>query len=146
VIVQHCLAMTPQREQVSTRIHHTAVLGEELGDGDMKENHVWVCWRLMQSTNTDTGAGDRKRFADQSRNPNTDRRSWNFGKALSHSCAFPVSRVPAGAVGLNMGYESLPLHLVIVIQELRESKLDPHYAFCTSPLIAVAAGPSGSTR
>ena len=40
---------------------------------------------------------------------------------------FPVLRVPAGAVGFNMAYENLPLHMAITVQELQELKPDLYY-------------------
>lgn len=36
------------------------ILSEEVGNGDLAENHVWVYQQLMASINTDIGTGDER--------------------------------------------------------------------------------------
>lgn len=102
------------------------ILSEELGDGDLAKNHVWVYQQLMASINADTGTGDERKFIDRSKNPNGDERVWKAAVAQLCISLCPDEFLPE-ILGFNMAYESLPLHLLITIQELRELKLDPYY-------------------
>ncbi|KAL0636087.1 hypothetical protein Q9L58_004993 [Maublancomyces gigas] len=102
------------------------ILSEELGDGDLTKNHVWVYQQLMASVNVDIGTGDEKRFIDDSKNPNEDERVWKAAVAQLCVSLCPDEFLPE-ILGFNMAYENLPLHLLITIQELRELNLDPYY-------------------
>ena len=103
------------------------ILSEELGDGDLQKNHVAVYRDLLKSLDVDDiGAGDSKEFITPSRNTNNDARVWTA--AISQLCIslFPESFLPE-ILGFNMSYETLPLHLLITIYELRELNIDPYY-------------------
>lgn len=102
------------------------ILSEELGDGDLTKNHVWVYQQLMASINADIGTGDERRFIDDLKNPNEEERVWKAAVAQLCVSLFPDEFLPE-ILGFNMAYESLPLHLLITIQELRELNLDPYY-------------------
>lgn len=102
------------------------ILSEELGDGDLTKNHVWVYQQLMASINADIGTGDERRFIDDLKNPNEEERVWKAAVAQLCISLFPDEFLPE-ILGFNMAYESLPLHLLITIQELRELNLDPYY-------------------
>lgn len=102
------------------------ILSEELGDGDLTKNHVWVYQELMRSIDADIGRGNERKFIDDCHNPNGEERVWKA--AVSQLCLslWPEEFLPE-ILGFNMAYESLPLHLLITIQELRELRLDPYY-------------------
>ncbi|KAH0613874.1 uncharacterized protein H6S33_005760 [Morchella sextelata] len=102
------------------------ILSEELGDGDLTKNHVWVYQELMRSIDADIGRGNERKFIDNCHNPNGEERVWKA--AVSQLCLslWPEEFLPE-ILGFNMAYESLPLHLLITIQELRELRLDPYY-------------------
>lgn len=102
------------------------ILSEELGDGDLTKNHVWVYQQLMASISADIGTGDEMRFIDGLKNPNEEERVWKAAVAQLCVSLFPDEFLPE-ILGFNMAYESLPLHLLITIQELRELNLDPYY-------------------
>lgn len=102
------------------------ILSEELGDGDLTKNHVWVYQQLMASINVDIGTGDERRFIDDSKNPNEEERVWKAAVAQLCVSMYPDEFLPE-ILGFNMAYENLPLHLLITIQELRELNLDPYY-------------------
>jgi hypothetical protein len=103
------------------------ILSEELGDGDLRKNHVWVYQQLLKSIDADDiGTGDSKEFISSSQNMNNDARVWTAATAQLCISLFPESFLPE-ILGFNMSYESLPLHLLITIYELRELNIDPYY-------------------
>nr|ACD54584.1 ATPase-like protein [Adineta vaga] len=103
------------------------ILSEELGDGDLQKNHVWVYRQLLESIDAnDIGRGDSKDFISSFRNANNDVRVWTGAIAQLCISLFPDMFLPE-ILGFNMSYESLPLHLLITIYELRELNIDPYY-------------------
>jgi hypothetical protein len=103
------------------------ILSEEQGDGDLRKNHVWVYRKLLKSIDADDiGTGDSKEFISPFRNVNNDARVWNAAVAQLCISLFPELFLPE-ILGFNMSYESLPLHLLITIYELRELNIDPYY-------------------
>lgn len=103
------------------------ILSEELGDGDLRKNHVAVYRKLLKSLDVDDiGAGDSKEFISSSHNMNNDARVWTAAIAQLSISLFPDAFLPE-ILGFNMSYESLPLHLLITIHELRELNIDPYY-------------------
>ena len=103
------------------------ILSEELGDGDLEKNHIWVYQKLLKSLDMDEiGTGDSKQFISSSRNVNNDGRVWTAAIAQLCISLFPDLFLPE-ILGFNMSYETLPLHLLITIYELRELYIDPYY-------------------
>ena len=103
------------------------ILSEELGDGDLRKNHVWVYNQLINSIGAGSiGLGHEKRFISNLHNPNSDSQVWRA--AISQLCIgmFPEDMLPE-MLGFNMSYESLPLHLLVTINELKELNVDPYY-------------------
>lgn len=86
---------------------------EELGDGDPACNHV-VIWRRLL---TEQGCHEPVPLADE--------RYLQGALQLALGCNseafFPE------VLGYNLGYEQLPLHLLISSHELNELGIDPHY-------------------
>lgn len=86
---------------------------EELGDGDPGQNHVLLYRRLMASL----GIGD---WADQPDDHYVQ-------GALQLSLATCTDTMLPEVIGFNLGYEQLPLHLLITAYELDELGIDPTY-------------------
>ncbi|KAI5803278.1 ATPase-like protein [Peziza echinospora] len=122
----HRLLSTPTPYRPASRVAWQ-VLSEELGDGDLAKNHVWVYRRLLAATGSrDIGLGHEPRFINNTHNPNNEARVWTAALAQQLISLFPAQMFPE-MLGFNMAYESLPCHLLITIQELKELGLDPYY-------------------
>lgn len=101
------------------------VMSEELGDGDLAKNHVYVYRQLMDDINADLPAADSEDFI----NPHhklDQTRCWKAAIAQLLISLFPRDFLPE-SLGFNMAYESLPLHLLKTVKELREVRLNPYY-------------------
>ncbi|MEH6564318.1 MAG: iron-containing redox enzyme family protein [Halopseudomonas sp.] len=86
---------------------------EELGDGVPAQNHV-VLYQLLLSSNDCDELGDiEDRFYHQG----------TLQLALGQLAADYLPEV----LGYNLGYEQLPLHLLITCYELAELGIDPYY-------------------
>ncbi|MHA6194097.1 iron-containing redox enzyme family protein [Pseudomonas wadenswilerensis] len=86
---------------------------EELGDGDPACNHVVIFRRLL------TGLGCHESL------PLADERY--LQGALQLALGFNSERFLPEVLGYNLGYEQLPLHLLISSHELEELGIDPQY-------------------
>lgn len=101
------------------------VMSEELGDGDLAKNHVHVYRELMRDMDARLPAADSEDFIHP-RHGLTEVRCWKAALAQLLISLFPHDFLPE-ALGFNMAYESLPLHLLKTIKELRELRLNPYY-------------------
>ncbi|XPS92728.1 hypothetical protein M3J09_002110 [Ascochyta lentis] len=101
------------------------VMSEELGDGDLAKNHVYVYQQLMNDINAGLPAADTEDFID-SRHNLDQTRCWKAAMAQLLISLFPHDYLPE-SLGFNMAYESLPLHLLKTVKELREVRLNPYY-------------------
>ncbi|KAL8971415.1 MAG: hypothetical protein Q9183_001062 [Haloplaca sp. 2 TL-2023] len=101
------------------------VMSEELGDGDLAKNHVHVYRKLMEDIDAGLPAADSQDFI-HSRHKLTEARCWKAALAQLIISLFPHEFLPE-VLGFNMAYESLPLHLLKTVKELRELKLNPYY-------------------
>lgn len=86
---------------------------EELGDGDPASNHVLIFRRLL------AGQGCHEQL------PLADERY--LQGALQLALGFNSERFLPEVLGYNLGYEQLPLHLLISTHELEELGIDAHY-------------------
>lgn len=86
---------------------------EELGDGDPAQNHVAIYQRLLAEQGCD---GDFE-WQDQHFQQGA------IQLALGHGAKAFMPEI----LGYNLGYEQLPLHLLICAYELRELGIDPYY-------------------
>lgn len=86
---------------------------EELGDGIARQNHV-VIYRTLLSEHD---CADLQNLDDE------DFLQGALQLALGHCGDIYLPEV----IGYNLGYEQLPLHLLITAYELRELGIDPHY-------------------
>lgn len=86
---------------------------EELGDGDPACNHVVIYRRLL----TEQGCHEPVPLADER----------YLQGALQLALGFNSEAFFPEVLGYNLGYEQLPLHLLISSHELEELGIDPHY-------------------
>jgi hypothetical protein len=86
---------------------------EELGNGDSRQNHVVIYRKLLAAHD----CGDRQGLLDELF------RQGAIQLALGQCSAMFMPEV----IGYNLGYEQLPLHLLISAYELRELGIDPYY-------------------
>ncbi|PVI05658.1 hypothetical protein DM02DRAFT_583712 [Periconia macrospinosa] len=101
------------------------VMSEELGDGDLEKNHVYVYRELMKEIDAGLPEPDSKDFIHPRHGLN-EPRCWKAAMAQLLISLFPHDFLPE-ALGFNMAYESLPLHLLKTVRELRELRLNPYY-------------------
>lgn len=86
---------------------------EELGDGEPGQNHVAIYRRLLAEQGCDSDAGlDDEHF-----------RQGALQLALGRCAEAYMPEI----LGYNLGYEQLPLHLLISAYELTELGIDPYY-------------------
>lgn len=86
---------------------------EELGDGDEQMNHVAMYSKLLAANecgNVDALPDDR--FVQG---------------AIQLGLAYHGAQMLPEVIGFNLGYEQLPLHLLITAYELNELGIDPYY-------------------
>jgi hypothetical protein len=86
---------------------------EELGNGDPAQNHVVLYRRLLAENGCDT---PRALSDDHYRQG-----------AIQLSLAYNAEQFLPELIGYNLGYEQLPLHLLITAFELTEFQIDPYY-------------------
>ncbi|KAH7093421.1 hypothetical protein FB567DRAFT_174036 [Paraphoma chrysanthemicola] len=101
------------------------VMSEELGDGDLAKNHVHVYRDLIKDIDAGLPPADAADFI-HSRHELTEARCWKAALAQMLISLFPHDFLPE-ALGFNMAYDSLPLHLLKTVKELRELRLNPYY-------------------
>ena len=101
------------------------VMSEELGDGDLAKNHVHVYRELMNDIDVGLPAADSEDFIHP-RHELNEARCWKAAVAQLLISLFPNDFLPE-VLGFNMAYESLPLHLLKTVKELRELRLNPYY-------------------
>jgi hypothetical protein len=86
---------------------------EELGKGDPRQNHVLIYRHLL----AEHDCGDQQGLQDECFMQGA------IQLALGRCSAAFMPEV----IGYNLGYEQLPLHLLITAYELRELGIDPYY-------------------
>lgn len=86
---------------------------EELGDGEPEHNHVLIYKQLLGSLD----------IQDIDELPSDRFIQGTVQLALGHLADEFLPEV----IGYNLGYEQLPLHLLITTHELSELGIDPHY-------------------
>ncbi|CAN5438813.1 iron-containing redox enzyme family protein [soil metagenome] len=86
---------------------------EELGEGDESKNHVLLYRKLLAAHGAEQWQDLPEAFYMQG--------------AIQLSLAFQAEQFLPEVVGFNLGYEQLPLHLLITAYELNELGIDPYY-------------------
>lgn len=85
---------------------------EELGDGQPDKNHVVLYRKLL-----DTYGCEWKNLGEE----------YFVQGAIQQALARHADRFLPEVIGFNLGYEQLPLHLLITAYELDELNIDPYY-------------------
>ncbi len=86
---------------------------EELGNGDETKNHVLLYRELLRSLGLNEGTHLADEYFEQG--------------ALQLALGRSTEQLLPEVIGFNLGYEQLPLHLLITAYELNELGLDPYY-------------------
>ena len=86
---------------------------EELGDGEAAQNHVVIYRKLLSEHDADSEAGIKDEHYLQG--------------ALQLALGLCAEEFLPEIIGFNLGYEQLPLHLLITAYELSELGIDPYY-------------------
>jgi hypothetical protein len=86
---------------------------EELGDGVPSKNHVVLYRKLLASQGCDNWQDLGDEYFAQG--------------AIQLALAYGAEHFLPEIIGFNLGYEQLPLHLLITAYELRELGIDPYY-------------------
>ncbi|KAF3141703.1 hypothetical protein TWF703_001725 [Orbilia oligospora] len=101
------------------------VLSEELGDGDLEKNHVYLYRQLMEAVEPGFPAGDDVDFIDPRHGLN-EYGVWKAAIAQLLISLFPHQFLPE-IIGFNMHYEAMALETLKVSKELKELGYDPYY-------------------
>lgn len=86
---------------------------EELGEGSPSQNHVALYKRLLATQ----GCQQWSELSDD----------YYVQGAIQLSLAHHADKFLPEIIGFNLGYEQLPLHLLITAYELKELSIDPYY-------------------
>jgi hypothetical protein len=86
---------------------------EELGEGLPTKNHVVLYKKLLASQGIE-------RWDDMAD-------TYYVQGAIQLALAYSAGQFLPEVIGFNLGYEQLPLHLLITAYELKELKVDPYY-------------------
>ncbi|RYF56716.1 MAG: iron-containing redox enzyme family protein [Comamonadaceae bacterium] len=86
---------------------------EELGNGDETKNHVLLYKKLLDAHGLSSGTHLPDSYFEQG--------------AIQLALGVVTERMLPEVIGFNLGYEQLPLHLLITAFELDELGIDPYY-------------------
>ena len=101
------------------------ILSEELGDGEIKKNHVYVFKKLLKDVGVELPEGDSEEFVDSNLGLN-ESSIWKAAVAQLLVSLFPHDCLPE-ILGFNMHFELLTLETLIASKELAELKINPYY-------------------
>ncbi|EWC47538.1 hypothetical protein DRE_00506 [Drechslerella stenobrocha 248] len=116
------------------------VLSEELGDGDIEKNHVYIYRRLMEVVEPQLPTGDDPDFIHP-RHKLNEHGVWKAAVAQLLISLFPHQFLPE-IIGFNMHYEAIALSTLKAAKELKELGFDPYYFILH---ISIDNGDSGHT-
>ncbi|KAE8153822.1 hypothetical protein BDV25DRAFT_127012 [Aspergillus avenaceus] len=100
------------------------VLSEEMGDGDIKKNHVYVYNQLLRKIGCPLSSPHTSDFIQETHNSNG--KVWKAAVAQLLLSLLAPDFLPE-ALGFNLQFEMLTLETLIAAKELREIKVDPSY-------------------
>ena len=86
---------------------------EELGEGDTAKNHVVLYKKLLAAHDSEQW----KHLSDE----------YFTQGAIQLALGYNASQYIPEVIGFNLGYEQLPLHLLITAYELKELGINPYY-------------------
>ncbi|KAK6335010.1 hypothetical protein TWF718_010452 [Orbilia javanica] len=105
--------------------HAWQVLSEELGDGDLEKNHVYLYHRLMETVEPGFPTGDNIDYIHPRHGLN-EHGVWKAALGQLLISLFPTQFLPE-IIGFNMHYEAMALETLKVSKELKELGYDPYY-------------------
>ena len=103
------------------------VLSEELGDGDVRKNHVYVFAELMKEIGSALPRGDMEDFIHPRHGLN-EAAVWKAAVAQLLISLFPHEFLPE-ILGFNLHFEGLTLETLKAAKELEELKINAYYFF-----------------
>lgn len=103
------------------------VLSEELGDGDVRKNHVYVFAELMKEIGSGLPNGDTADFIHPRHNLN-EVAVWKAAVAQLLISLFPHEFLPE-ILGFNLHFEGLTMETLKAAKELEELKFNAYYFF-----------------
>lgn len=103
------------------------VLSEELGDGDVRKNHVYVFAELMKEIGSGLPRGDTKDFIHPRHSLN-EAAVWKAAVAQLLISLFPHEFLPE-ILGFNLHFEGLTMETLKAAKELEELKINAYYFF-----------------
>ncbi|GIJ87965.1 hypothetical protein Asppvi_006881 [Aspergillus pseudoviridinutans] len=101
------------------------VLSEELGDGDLRKNHVFLYQQLLGQVSSQLPAGDSEDFI-RPHHGLDDVGVWRAAVAQLLISLFPHEFLPE-ILGFNLHFEGLTFTTLQVACELKELGIDPYY-------------------
>lgn len=121
--LQHCLASsTPP---ALSRFHAAlfSIFADELGEGVLKQNHVTAFLDTLESAGVRLPRIDSPAFSSS---PHLLSSAFDCALVQLSLSLFPESKLPE-IIGYNLGYEQLPVHLLVSVHELEELGIDSTY-------------------
>lgn len=103
------------------------VLSEELGDGDVRKNHVYVFAELMKEIGSGLPRGDTADFI-HARHGLNEPAVWKAAVAQLLISLFPHEFLPE-ILGFNLHFEGLTLETLKAAKEVEEVKFNAYYFF-----------------
>ncbi|RPB06575.1 hypothetical protein P167DRAFT_580332 [Morchella conica CCBAS932] len=101
------------------------VLSEELGDGDLGKNHVYVYQQVMNDIAPELPPGDSADFGHP-RHQMGQLCIWKAAVAQLLISLFPHDFLPE-ILGFNMHFEVVSIETLVAAKELKEVKINPYY-------------------
>jgi len=101
------------------------ILSEELGDGDLRKNHVNLYHRLPQSVAPGFPTADMADFGSQRHELNS-LSVWKSAVAQLLVSLMPHEFLPE-TLGFNLHFEGISMDTLKAVRELREVGIDPYY-------------------
>ncbi|KAK4189001.1 hypothetical protein QBC35DRAFT_178199 [Podospora australis] len=101
------------------------IFSEELGDGDLEKNHIWLYRDLLQSVGVNLPDGHTKDFIHP-RHGMEDEAIWRYAIGQLLVSTFPNDFLPE-ILGFNLHYEQPAIGVLKANKELPEFGISPYY-------------------
>lgn len=101
------------------------ILSEELGDGDLRKNHVHLYHKLLETTAPDLPTAEYLDFGNP-RHQLNELSVWKSAIAQLLISLFPHEFLPE-ILGFNLHFEAISMDTLKATRELKEVGIDPYY-------------------
>ncbi|OBT44200.1 hypothetical protein VE00_04813 [Pseudogymnoascus sp. WSF 3629] len=101
------------------------ILSEELGDGDLRKNHVHLYHKLLETTAPDLPTAESLDFGHP-RHQLNELSVWKSAVAQLLISLFPHEFLPE-IIGFNLHFEAISMDTLKATRELKEVGIDPYY-------------------